>query len=167
MTEYYKTKYGKDLDPNQPILEVRQSGGKQSIVHLPPQFCFMTGIPEENRQDLQKTLQSHEMKPSQMKVFIFILFYFNKTMLFCIFKSLIDQVVTTTLGGERERKELQEWGVTVGKDMIQIPARRCPVPTLFFGRDERVRPNEEKGGLLLFFFYLFMCFEFLICLTFR
>jgi hypothetical protein len=92
----------------------------------------------------------------KLKFSIFFFFFF----LFCI-KNLIDQVISTTLCGEREKKELNQWGVTVDKDMIQVPARRCPPPNLLFGNEERVRPNNRNG--LNFFFFFFLNFKLCIC----
>ncbi|XP_065207417.1 piwi-like protein Siwi [Planococcus citri] len=114
--DYYVKRYGCRIrDHNQPLLITRSNArarrsGAAELVYLIPELCIMTGLTDEMRSNYQlmRALAQHtSVNPGERK---------NRLMGFN--RRLND------IGEVRER--LQNWGLTLARDLVDIPSRILP-----------------------------------------
>ncbi|KAK5602350.1 Piwi-like protein 2 [Crenichthys baileyi] len=121
--EYYRKNYGITIkEMNQPLLlhrppERSKPGGKQIItgeILLVPELSFMTGIPEKMRKDFRamKELTMHINVSSEQHT------------------NAIKQLLKNISFNPESRKELSQWGLEIGSDILKIQGRTLPSETI-------------------------------------
>uniref|UniRef100_A0A3Q3AR03 Piwi-like protein 2 n=1 Tax=Kryptolebias marmoratus TaxID=37003 RepID=A0A3Q3AR03_KRYMA len=121
--EYYSKNYGITIkEMNQPLLkhqpkERSKPGGKQIItgeILLVPELSFMTGIPDKMRKDFRvmKDLTMHINVSSEQHTFS------------------IKQLLKKISGCSESLKELDQWGLEIGSEILMIKGRTLPFETI-------------------------------------
>lgn len=138
--EYYKKSYNLDIiDHEQPLLlhrpkkrqEQDGQGKKQlEVICLIPEFCYMTGLTDDLRQDFRvmKDLACHtRVTPEQRRL-------------------TMRKFVTSVLKNPDACKELEKWGLVLEDNTINFDGRVLPEEEIVFGSGKvGVGPQFDWG----------------------
>lgn len=121
LAEYFKISYDKVITNNkQPLFEVKQGG---NIVYLPPEFCFIDGVPESIRRDsLQMNLVLKTCRKNANE------------------KVTSIQQISNKLS---KTQTLCNWGVKVGNKAFEMEAEILPAPTLVIGHGQQTTYTND------------------------
>ncbi|XP_037536653.1 piwi-like protein 2 [Nematolebias whitei] len=122
--DYYSKNYGITIrEMNQPLLkhlpkERSKPGGKQTItgeILLVPELSYMTGIPDKMRKDFRamKDLTMHINVSSEQHT------------------SSIRQLLKNISGSPESLKELDQWGLEIGSDIVMRAAAKVKINDSF------------------------------------
>jgi hypothetical protein len=137
MKKYFKDHYKITLRDDQALLKVKPSGSRtySNDVLLPMELCFMTGIPEESRKDIQTKMRNETLPPNA--------------------KRLIDEQVFSTFERAKEKEEFASLGISVRSGMKSVRARRCTDQVLIWGKGSKTQITEQKCMLWIYGFSIF------------
>jgi hypothetical protein len=125
---YFEKRYGmKITKPHQPLLEVevKKSLKDKGPVLLLPEFCLMTGIPDNFDEMRRKKISEYSIKNPPEKV-------------------VEIQALMNELKGTDEIKALSEFGMEIKHTMSKIQAKGIPVPQLQLGGMNSVEQGKES-----------------------
>jgi len=118
--DYFKEKYGIELEANQPLLEV---GSRKNAILLPPQLCTFESMPELLKKN--KTLVSKYRKDPTEKL--------------DSVKGVINEIC--------QNSEMQEWGIELDPQPYSFNARVLNKPMLITGTsDKDIRAIVDKNS---------------------
>lgn len=125
--DYYSNAYHKEIsDLEQPLLLHRPKkkqlpGGKvpekSEAICLIPEFCYLTGLTDELRQDFRvmKDLASHTRVTPEQRV------------------ATMRKFINAVNGNPEAKKELDNWGLSFADNTIDIDGRLAPQEKIIFG----------------------------------
>lgn len=125
--DYYSNAYHKEIsDLEQPLLLHRPKkkqlpGGKvpekSEAICLIPEFCYLTGLTDELRQDFRvmKDLASHTRVTPEQRV------------------ATMRKFINAVNGNPEAKKELDNWGLSFADNTIEIDGRLAPQEKIIFG----------------------------------
>ena len=117
---YYEKKYNKKLNyPKQPLLINKRKKDDNSIIHLIPELCVLTGQSDEMRQNfnLQKDL-NRIIKPNPQKRL-----------------EECQKLITLLKTNDKTKDILAKWSVSIGMDPLTVDAFKIDAGKLKMGRD--------------------------------
>lgn len=121
ISEYFLKAYGLAVsDRNQPLFLVKIAGKE---CHLPPEFCFVDGVPQAVRQDnmaMKGLLETCRKTPKEKMAEI--------------------NSFTNTLFSQ---KALKEWGIKISADPYRMEATILPIPQLALASGKRQNCDEN------------------------
>lgn len=115
-TDYYKKKYNKTIDSNQPLLVYKDMKG--NIIHLIPELCFLTGLTDEMRGNFQLMSKMAEITKGSPKIKV------EESI------SLIKSIYEN----EMCQKECNRWGITIDDKPILITGKKINAGKLELGK---------------------------------
>lgn len=142
--QYYKERYNLDVkDPAQPLLvsKARERdirAGQPELIYLIPELCRATGMTDQMRADfkLMQELSEHTRMDPEKRVHA--LKRFNKRI-----QDTHDSV-----------QVLNEWGISLEKELFQVSGRQLPPETIVFANQETTaNPKGEwmiRDGTTMF-----------------
>lgn len=114
--EYYQKKYNKKVNPDQPLLVYKDRKGE--IIHLIPEYCYLTGLTEEMRANFQLMSKMAEITKGNPKIKV------EESL--SLLRSIKDN--------EMCKKDISRWGITVDEKPLVITGKKVDAGNLELGR---------------------------------
>jgi aubergine len=106
--DYYKEKYNKVIrDTNQPLL-ISKDLKKNTIIHLIPEFCYLTGLTDEMRSNFNLMKQMATITKGNP----------GEKMKECI------TLINTFLNNEKCKQDIENWGITLSNQPVTLTGRK-------------------------------------------
>lgn len=106
--DYYKEKYNISIrEPNQPLL-VCKDLKKNTVIHLIPEFCYLTGLTDEMRSNFNLMKQMATITKGQP----------GEKMKECI------NLINTFLNNEKCKQDIENWGITLSSEPVTLTGRK-------------------------------------------
>lgn len=116
--DYYKEKYNKSInDSNQPLL-VCKDLKKNTVIHLIPEFCYLTGLTDEMRSNFNLMKQMAAITKGNP----------GEKMKECI------TLINTFLSNEKCKQDIENWGISLSNQPVTLTGRKLEAGNILMHR---------------------------------